>query len=74
MSACIAVLREGQMLQPSSRDCTARAGSQLRHSDDSQTSFSLPGEVVVKWFEAVQTGLPMCVLGAAFGPLRLSTR
>ncbi|NXB25819.1 COQ4 protein, partial [Rhagologus leucostigma] len=32
------------------------------------------GEVVVKWFEAVQTGLPMCVLGAAFGPVRLSTR
>ncbi|XP_075041477.1 ubiquinone biosynthesis protein COQ4 homolog, mitochondrial isoform X2 [Mixophyes fleayi] len=32
------------------------------------------GEVVVKWFEAVQTGLPMCILGAAFGPLRLSTK
>ncbi|XP_039576013.1 ubiquinone biosynthesis protein COQ4 homolog, mitochondrial isoform X1 [Passer montanus] len=32
------------------------------------------GEVVVKWFEAIQTGLPMCVLGAAFGPARLSTR
>ncbi|NXE09654.1 COQ4 protein, partial [Lophotis ruficrista] len=32
------------------------------------------GEVVVKWFEAVQTGLPMCVLGAAFGPIRLSAR
>ncbi|KAM3911491.1 ubiquinone biosynthesis protein COQ4 homolog, mitochondrial [Leptodactylus fuscus] len=32
------------------------------------------GEVVVKWFEAVQTGLPMCMLGAVFGPLRLSTR
>lgn len=30
------------------------------------------GEVVVKWFEAIQTGLPMCVLGAAFGPLRLN--
>lgn len=29
------------------------------------------GEIVVKWFEAVQTGLPMCVLGALFGPLRL---
>uniref|UniRef100_A0A8C6YRX8 Coenzyme Q4 n=1 Tax=Nothoprocta perdicaria TaxID=30464 RepID=A0A8C6YRX8_NOTPE len=28
--------------------------------------------VVVKWFEAVQTGLPMCVLGAAFGPIHLS--
>ncbi|XP_071981592.1 ubiquinone biosynthesis protein COQ4 homolog, mitochondrial isoform X2 [Engystomops pustulosus] len=32
------------------------------------------GEVVVKWYEAVQTGLPMCMLGAVFGPLRLSTR
>ncbi|XP_062845128.1 ubiquinone biosynthesis protein COQ4 homolog, mitochondrial isoform X2 [Trichomycterus rosablanca] len=31
------------------------------------------GEVAVKLFEAVQTGLPMCILGAAFGPLRLST-
>ncbi|CAL8276899.1 unnamed protein product [Merluccius merluccius] len=30
------------------------------------------GEVVVKWFEAAQTGLPMCVLGAALGPLRLN--
>ncbi|XP_053552140.1 ubiquinone biosynthesis protein COQ4 homolog, mitochondrial [Bombina bombina] len=32
------------------------------------------GEVVVKWFEAVQTGLPMCILGAMFGPLRLNSR
>ncbi|XP_041706765.1 ubiquinone biosynthesis protein COQ4 homolog, mitochondrial isoform X1 [Coregonus clupeaformis] len=32
------------------------------------------GEVAVKWFEAVQTGLPMCILGAVLGPLRLSTR
>ncbi|MCI4394283.1 hypothetical protein PGIGA_G00167070 [Pangasianodon gigas] len=30
------------------------------------------GEVVVKWFEAAQTGLPMCVMGAVLGPLRLS--
>ncbi|XP_069571335.1 ubiquinone biosynthesis protein COQ4 homolog, mitochondrial isoform X1 [Brachyistius frenatus] len=29
------------------------------------------GEVAVKWFEAAQTGLPMCALGAALGPLRL---
>ncbi|OBS81024.1 hypothetical protein A6R68_20752 [Neotoma lepida] len=29
------------------------------------------GEIVVKWFEAVQTGLPMCILGALFGPIRL---
>ncbi|EHA99960.1 Ubiquinone biosynthesis protein COQ4-like protein, mitochondrial [Heterocephalus glaber] len=32
------------------------------------------GEIVVKWFEAVQTGLPMCVLGALFGPVRLRAR
>lgn len=32
------------------------------------------GEVAVKWFEAVQTGLPMCILGAVFGPLRLDAR
>uniref|UniRef100_A0A1I8F257 Ubiquinone biosynthesis protein COQ4 homolog, mitochondrial n=1 Tax=Macrostomum lignano TaxID=282301 RepID=A0A1I8F257_9PLAT len=29
------------------------------------------GEVVVKWFEAFQTGLPMCVTGAFLGSLRL---
>lgn len=34
----------------------------------------LSGEVAVKWFEAAQTGLPMCALGAALGPLRLSSR
>ncbi|XP_072908228.1 ubiquinone biosynthesis protein COQ4 homolog, mitochondrial [Hemitrygon akajei] len=32
------------------------------------------GEVAVKWFEAVQTGLPMCILGAVFGPFRISAR
>ncbi|XP_029371903.1 ubiquinone biosynthesis protein COQ4 homolog, mitochondrial isoform X2 [Echeneis naucrates] len=31
------------------------------------------GEVVVKWFEAAQTGLPMCALGAVLGPLRLNS-
>ncbi|KAM3874259.1 ubiquinone biosynthesis protein COQ4 homolog, mitochondrial [Diretmus argenteus] len=31
------------------------------------------GEVAVKWFEAAQTGLPMCILGAALGPLCLSS-
>ncbi|XP_072309201.1 ubiquinone biosynthesis protein COQ4 homolog, mitochondrial [Eucyclogobius newberryi] len=31
------------------------------------------GEVAVKWFEAANTGLPMCALGAALGPLRLKT-
>ncbi|XP_055010022.1 ubiquinone biosynthesis protein COQ4 homolog, mitochondrial isoform X2 [Boleophthalmus pectinirostris] len=32
------------------------------------------GEVAVKWFEAANTGLPMCALGAILGPLRLKTR
>nr|XP_057913273.1 ubiquinone biosynthesis protein COQ4 homolog, mitochondrial [Doryrhamphus excisus] len=30
------------------------------------------GEVAVKWFEAAQTGIPMCALGALLGPLRLN--
>ncbi|XP_033121947.1 ubiquinone biosynthesis protein COQ4 homolog, mitochondrial-like [Anneissia japonica] len=30
------------------------------------------GEVVVKWFEMLQTGLPVCIFGAIFGPLRLN--
>ncbi|XP_045923733.1 ubiquinone biosynthesis protein COQ4 homolog, mitochondrial [Micropterus dolomieu] len=30
------------------------------------------GEVAVKWFEAAQTGLPMCALGAVLGPFRLN--
>lgn len=34
----------------------------------------LSGEVAVKLFEAAQTGLPMCALGAVLGPLRLNTR
>ncbi|MCL4142167.1 UNVERIFIED_CONTAM: hypothetical protein GTU68_037480 [Idotea baltica] len=29
------------------------------------------GEVSVKWIEALQTGLPMCLGGALFGPIRL---
>ncbi|XP_069674461.1 ubiquinone biosynthesis protein COQ4 homolog, mitochondrial [Periplaneta americana] len=29
------------------------------------------GEVTVKWVEAIQTRLPMCIGGALFGPLRL---
>ena len=32
------------------------------------------GEVVVKWVEAIQTGLPMCVAAALFGPLRLGPK
>ena len=30
------------------------------------------GEISLKWFEMVQTGLPMCSLAALVGPLRLS--
>ena len=36
--------------------------------------YSILGEVTVKWFEGIQYGLPMCVLGAFFGPLRLGPR
>lgn len=32
------------------------------------------GEVVVKWIEALQTGLPMCYTAAIFGPLRLGPK
>lgn len=32
------------------------------------------GEVAVKWFEAIQTGLPMCVTAALFGPIRLGPK
>ena len=28
------------------------------------------GEVIVKWIEGLQTGLPMCIGGAVLGPLR----
>jgi len=29
------------------------------------------GEVVVKWIEGIQTGLPMCLTGGIFGATRL---
>ncbi|KAH9500765.1 hypothetical protein Btru_076406 [Bulinus truncatus] len=32
------------------------------------------GEVAVKWFEAVQTRLPMCISAALFGPIRLGPK
>ena len=35
---------------------------------------SMLGEVVVKWFEAVQTGLPMCISAAMLGPFRLKPK
>ncbi len=30
------------------------------------------GECLVKWVEALQTGLPMCIGGAVLGPVRFS--
>ena len=35
---------------------------------------NMVGEVAVKWVEALQTGLPMCIGGAIFGPLRFTTK
>ncbi|KAJ8957562.1 hypothetical protein NQ318_020602 [Aromia moschata] len=32
------------------------------------------GEVTVKWVEAIQTRLPMCIGGAIFGPVRLKPK
>lgn len=32
------------------------------------------GEVTVKWVEAIQTKLPMCIGGAIFGPIRLKPK
>ncbi|XP_014669577.1 PREDICTED: ubiquinone biosynthesis protein COQ4 homolog, mitochondrial-like [Priapulus caudatus] len=32
------------------------------------------GEVAVKWFEGLQTGLPMCVLGSMFSPMRFGPK
>ncbi|CAL4155353.1 unnamed protein product [Meganyctiphanes norvegica] len=32
------------------------------------------GEVAVKWVEGLQTGLPMCISGAIFGPLRFKSK
>lgn len=33
---------------------------------------TIQGEVIVKAFEGVQTGLPLCILGGLFGPIKLS--
>lgn len=30
------------------------------------------GEVIVKWVEAIQTGLPLCWLGGLFGAIKLN--
>lgn len=35
---------------------------------------NLLGEITVKWVEAIQTGLPMCIGGAIFGPARLKPK
>ena len=35
-------------------------------------SLSVYGEIVVKQYEAVQTGLPLCVLGGLVAPATLS--
>ncbi|OZJ02088.1 hypothetical protein BZG36_04572 [Bifiguratus adelaidae] len=35
---------------------------------------TVPAEVALKWFEWVQTGLPMTGLSAVFGPLRLNSQ
>jgi len=32
------------------------------------------GEVAVKWYEAIQTGLPMCIAAAIGGPFRLGPK
>lgn len=35
---------------------------------------NMVGEVAVKWVEALQFGLPMCIGGAIFGPLRFGAK
>lgn len=35
---------------------------------------TVEGELALKWFELVQTGLPVCALGAVVGPLALPRR
>lgn len=30
------------------------------------------GEIIIKWYEAIQTGLPMCMLAALGPPITLS--
>ncbi|CAD6187793.1 unnamed protein product [Caenorhabditis auriculariae] len=39
-----------------------------------QMNTNMLGEVTVKYFEAIQLGLPMCVTGAVFGSARLQTK
>lgn len=35
---------------------------------------SVPHEIAVKWYEMIQTGLPMCVLSSFVAPVRLTSR
>jgi len=37
-------------------------------------SISVPHEIAVKWYEMVQTGLPMCALSSFVAPIRLTSR
>ena len=49
----------------------------MRANDTSHTMHRTPlmvGEVAVKWVEAMQLGLPMCVGGAVLGPLRFGPK
>lgn len=39
-----------------------------------QMPTNMLGEVTVKWVEAIQFKLPMCIGGAIFGPVRLKTK
>ncbi|KAG5865054.1 hypothetical protein JTB14_020178 [Gonioctena quinquepunctata] len=39
-----------------------------------QMPTNMLGEVTVKWVEAIQTTLPMCIGGAVFGPVRLKPK
>ena len=35
---------------------------------------SVPHEIAVKWYEMIQTGLPMCALSSFVAPIRLTGR
>ena len=35
---------------------------------------SVPHEIAVKWYEMIQTGLPMCAMSSIVAPLRLTAR
>ncbi|KAL9989547.1 hypothetical protein ACROYT_G004109 [Oculina patagonica] len=37
-------------------------------------SISVPHEIAVKWYEMIQTGLPMCALSSFVAPVRLTSR